>query len=235
MSKTKSRDRNTEKVKERSKINTVLFDLDGTLIDTEHCAAIAVEESFKDWGIPIAASDARYITGRTWGAAFQFLFSKYSLPVSDEEAARFLIARYRKTIQEKLILVPGGADAVRALSDSGRFRLGLVSGSNREEILFALDRMNIRERFDVILGAEDYPRSKPAPDGYLKALMLLNRTAQSGLVFEDSEAGIASALAAGLKVCAITSTNHFGQDTSGAHHRIADLRGVNAEWVETTF
>lgn len=212
------------------KIDTVIFDLDGTLVDTEPSAAAAIRSCMRDWGIQVETEDANYITGRTWASAFSFLFSKYKLPVTPEEAAAQMMTRYREAVEQHLHVVPGGADAVRSLAKN--YRLGLVSGSGRSEILFALDRLGVTRHFEVILGAEDYPRSKPEPDGYLKALSILGSHPNRGLVFEDSTAGIASARAAGLWVVAITGTNHFKQDISEAHHHIPDLSQVNPQWVQ---
>ena len=113
----------------------------------------------------------------------------------------------------------------------GHFQLALVPGSSRHEIHWAMDKIGIRDCFEVILGAEDYPLSKPAPDGYLKAMRLFKADAASTMVFEDSEAGIASARAAGLFVVAITSTNHFGHDTTSANLHISDLTTVNRQWI----
>lgn len=162
--------------------------------------------------------------------AFDHLFKKYPIPVPAEQAAEEMMERYRKSLLTHLKFVPGSADAVKALA--GHFKLALVSGSNRSEIFFALDRLGVREQFEVVLGAEDYPKSKPAPDGYLKAMKMLQANAAETLIFEDSEAGIASARAAGTWVVAITGTNHFNQDISKAHEKIPDLTQVNAEWVK---
>ncbi len=210
-------------------IDTILFDLDGTLVDTEPAAAKAIHMCFENWGLKIDATDAAYITGRTWASAFDFLFKKYKLPVSANEAGEEMMQAYRDSLEVHLGIVPGGAAAVNALA--GHYELALVSGSNRQEILWALDKLKIRHQFKVILGAEDYPNSKPAPDGYLKALKMLSRQAPNTLIFEDSQPGIASARAAGAWVVAITGTNHFKQDTSHAHHHIPDLRGVSPEWI----
>jgi HAD superfamily hydrolase (TIGR01509 family) len=212
-------------------IDTILFDLDGTLVDTELAAAKAIDLCFKQWNIQIDKSDAAFITGRTWERAAHFLAGKYPLPVPAAEACEIMIAAYRATLKTDVTIVPGGAEAVHSLAVAGH-KLALVSGSRRADILWALDKLAIRERFEVVLGAEDYPNSKPAPDGYLKALSLLgNRDPKRTLVFEDSQPGIASALAAGAWVVAITGTNHFKQDTSRAHHHIPDLSGVTSEWV----
>lgn len=212
-------------------INTILFDLDGTLVDTELAAAKAIDACFAGWGIQIDKLDASYITGRTWELSADFLASKYKLPVTAPQACEIMVAVYRETLKTEITIVPGGADAVRALAKHGH-KLALVSGSRRADILWALGKLDIHAHFEVVLGAEDYPRSKPAPDGYLKALQLLgNRDPKRTLVFEDSQPGIASALAAGCWVTAITGTNHFKQDTSHAHHHIVDLTCVTAQWV----
>lgn len=211
-------------------IDTILFDLDGTLVDTELSAAKSIHACFKRWGVSIEESDAGYITGRTWNAAADYLFKKYKLPVSRDEACQLMIEIYRETLENDLVIVPGGAACVRALTSHGH-SVALVSGSNRAEILWALDKLKIRELFKVILGAEDYPNSKPAPDGYLKALKMMGRDPRRTLVFEDSTAGISSALAAGAWVVAISGTNHFKQDTKHAHHHIPNLNEVTPEWI----
>jgi HAD superfamily hydrolase (TIGR01509 family) len=210
-------------------IDTIIFDLDGTLVDTELAAAQAIQGCFHSWNLAIDPTDAQYITGRTWEKAFEFMFGKYKLPVSPEEGAAQMLAAYRVALNTHLKIVPGAADAVRALS--AHFPLALVSGSHRSEIFFCLEQLGVREHFQVILGAEDYPHSKPAPDGYLKALSQMNRSAERTLIFEDSTAGITSACAAGAWVVAITGTNHFGQDNSLAHFHIEDLCEVDASWV----
>lgn len=211
-------------------ISSILFDLDGTLIDTEPSAAQAIRDSFAKWGIQINASDATYVTGRTWASAFVFLFEKYSLPIPEAQAENEILGAYRERIQEKLHIVPGSVQAVKSLAQ--RYRLGLVSGSHRQEILWALKKLGIFAHFQVILGAEDYPKSKPEPDGYLKAFELFQASPRSSLIFEDSQAGIASARRAGAWVVAITGTNHFRQNTKEAHHEIPDLSCVTIPWVE---
>jgi HAD superfamily hydrolase (TIGR01509 family) len=210
-------------------IDTIIFDLDGTLVDTERAASKAIYGCFEKWGLTITPNDAAFVTGRTWASAFEYLFRRYRLPLSSEEASQQMVQAYRDSIESCLDIVPGSAAAVRDLAQ--QYTLGLVSGSYRSEIIWALDRLGVRDLFQVILGAEDYPQSKPAPDGYLKALKILDRQAQRSLVFEDSAPGIASARAAGMWVVAITGTNHFKHDTSLAHHHIPDLQEVTAPWV----
>jgi beta-phosphoglucomutase-like phosphatase (HAD superfamily) len=110
---------------------------------------------------------------------------------------------------------------------------GFVSGSAREEIQYALKKLGIHQHFQFILGAEDYVRSKPEPDGYIEAMGALGLEPSKVLVFEDSQAGIRSARSAGTWVAAVTSTNYTGQDQSEAHLKIKDFVGINADWVKS--
>lgn len=205
--------------------------MDGTLIDTEPAAASAVVQAFASWGQTVSEDDSTYVTGRKWSDAFDFLFAKHKVPVSRSQAEGAILQAYHDELRKKLHTVPGSVDAVRSLV--GHFRLALVSGSGRADILWALGQLGILDCFEVILGAEDYPASKPAPDGYLKAMGHFGTQSGEGLAFEDSTAGIASARAAGLKVVAITSTNYFKQDVSQADERITDLTAVTPAWIRS--
>lgn len=218
------------KTKNLKKIKAVLFDLDGTLIDSEPLAARAVGELFKEWGISAHPDDLTYVTGRTWESAFQYLAGKYQFPVSPQEVRRQIAGRYQKLLETDLIEVPGGREAVLSLAKT--YPLALVSGSFKQDILWALKKLQILDCFQIVLGAEDYPKSKPEPDGYLKALAFLQVAGAEGIVFEDSTAGIASGRSAGLWVAAVTRTNHTGQKQSEAHCTIPDLAGINLEWIE---
>lgn len=217
-------------MKKKKQIHGILFDLDGTIIDTELTAAQSLEDVFKGWNIFLKPEDSSFVTGRTWESAFQYLFKKYTPPVSTDEAKKMIMEKYRDNLQSHLPIVPGSVQAIQTLAP--HFPLAVVSGSSRSDILWALTQLKIDHHFQFILGAEDYEKSKPEPDGYLSAIERLKIPPSAGLVFEDSTAGITSALLAGLWVVAITSTNHFNQETTQAHFKIQDLRGIDENWVD---
>lgn len=211
-------------------MKTIFFDLDGTIIDTEKNASMVVKHCFETWNIHCTEDDIAYVTGRTWESAYEFLFLKYKLPISTAEAKTIIATNYRKSLEEHLFVVPGSVEAIQSLSE--KFPLALVSGSYRSDILWAIRKLRIEDAFKLVLGAEDYDKSKPSPDGYKKASKTLGYSPEHCLVFEDSTAGIESARTAGMWVVAITSTNHFSQDQSKAHHKIKDFTGVNSEWIQ---
>lgn len=214
-------------------IEALLLDLDGTLVDTEPAAAQVVRQSFKDWNLGItdevALLDAQYVTGRTWRTAIEYYASKYKLPLSVDQALDHVLSRYRAGLLTHYRPIPGVQQAISALEAD--FKLAVISGSNVQDIEAILKHLGIRNKIQFVLGAEDYPQSKPAPDGYQKALSILGLDPKKALVFEDSWAGIESGIAAGAWVAAIEHANHFGQDQSRAHFKIPHWEVVNTEWI----
>ncbi len=213
----------------KSSIGAVVFDLDGTLVDTEPVAFKSILELCEKWGVPIQKQDAAEVAGKKWEVAFDLIFNRYKFPLSKAESAKAIIARYKEKTAQNLPIIPGAVDAIRLFAARGP--LAVVSGSHRDDVLFALHKLGVQDLFSVVLGAEDYGLSKPSPEGYLKAFNHLGVPGEKVLIFEDSGAGIKSGIDAGAVVTAITSTNHFGHDQSGAHLSIEDFREVTSGWI----
>ncbi|MBI3535667.1 MAG: HAD family phosphatase [Deltaproteobacteria bacterium] len=206
---------------ERFQVKAILFDLDGTIIDTEPLAASVVRFFLKKWKIKHNSGDLREVVGKTWKAAIHEYYKRFQFPVSEREVLSSMLKRYQGLLKKKIILIPGAVRTVRLLSH--KFTLGLVSGSNSEEVHWILKKLNIKKYFSVILCAEDYNHSKPSPAGYLKAMRLLGVNPGETLIFEDSEAGIKSGTRSGAWVVAVSHANHFGQDQSLAHVKIKNF------------
>ncbi len=214
-------------------IKAIIFDLDGTIIDSESLSFKAILDCAARWGVPVTKEEAGTVVGRKWDEAFEILFARHQIPVSREEATAQVIAHFQDIVRKEVLFVPKVKEAI--LDFSQHFRLALVSGSHRADVLWALQKLGVDHLFELVYGAEDYPRSKPAPDGYLKALGNLEVLAEDTVVFEDSVPGLMSAHAAGIRSVAITSTNHFGHDQSLAAEKIRDYEGVDAAWVKKRF
>jgi HAD superfamily hydrolase (TIGR01509 family) len=215
-------------------IEAVLFDLDGTLVHSEAVAARTVDFVFAKYGANLDPTHALTVTGKTWSAAMDELEKLTVLPAPRELILREILDEYRIRLRTEVHPVPGSEGAVARLA--ARYRLALVSGSYREEILFALQKLQIAHHFDPILGAEDYPQSKPAPDGYLKALAILGVDPSRAVVFEDSEPGIRSALAAGCRVIAVRHCRSLDDRSpwlARAHVVVDTLEQVHPEWLES--
>jgi HAD superfamily hydrolase (TIGR01509 family) len=215
------------------KKQALFFDLDGTLIRSERVALDAIHAVLLEEGNFVKKKDLECAVGKTWSKAVEEIKkANPSLSLPPEFSVRVL-RKYRELLREKLEPVEGAVQAIETLSSV--FRLVVVSGSHREDISFALSKLGIEEYFEFYLGAKDYKNSKPDPEPYLKALELAKIEKESVLVFEDSPAGISSALAAGLGVVAITESGHAGDAAKKAHWQVKDFTSIDVGWVESRF
>lgn len=230
------------------KFKSVIFDMDGTLVDTEALAAATVLEILTEMGMTFAKEDAQAVVGRTWESAIKILenrlFPRFSNPNGESPAEwseRLLqqsLSRYRKQLKEGLqsgaLTIPGVVEKIFEL-DSAKIPMALVSGSHRAEVEEVLSALGVRRCFRVVYGAEDYQESKPSPEGFLKAARALGVLPQETLVFEDSRAGIQAGKMAGMHVIAVQCANHFHQDQSQADGRISDFQSWSFSGTDAGF
>lgn len=172
-----------------------LFDCDGTVADSmpvhwrAWSAAIAEqggifpEELFHAWG------------GMTLHKTVEMLNKRFHLSMPVEETVRRKEALYFELLPE-VQAVACVLDHVHARH--GEIPFAIVSGSPRASILKTLKFLGIDDKFDEIIGAEDYRQGKPHPEPFLLAAKRLNVPPAQCLVFEDADAGIESAKAAGM-------------------------------------
>ena len=198
-------------------IRGFLFDLDGTLVDSERETAEAMARALRrGQGIELAQYDRDFIVGRSWVAIYDSLRERYPQMTWSRAQTIAETAMLRDEVFAELgITVLPGARAVLAWT-AGQPR-ALVTGSSRVEVTQVLPLIGPEAAFAVIVAAEDVARSKPAPDGYLAALAALGLAASECLVIEDSVAGIAAGRSAGCIVVACRAGNFAGWDQSGAH------------------
>jgi sugar-phosphatase len=204
-------------------IRGFLFDLDGTLVDSERETAEAMARALqRGHGIEIEQYDRDFIIGRSWVAIYDSLAARYPhLTWSREETiAQTAMLRDEVFAELGVTVLPGARAALGWTQGSPR---ALVTGSSRVEVLQVLPRIGPEAEFLVIVAAEDVPRSKPAPDGYRAAMTALGLAPPECLVIEDSAAGIAAGRSAGCIVVASRAGNFGGWDQSGAHRVIDTL------------
>jgi len=191
----------------------IIFDLDGTLVDTEKVAMAVTEDYFKKAGSPLSDENRDFLMGRAWEPALRGILEDKQLDLKPEKVIHEVVNHFRGALKKGVPEIPSSSRAVKALVKD--FRLAVVSGSYREDIFVALKSMGVTDCIELVLGCEDYPETKPSPSPYLEALKRLEVKDEKVLVFEDSPAGFKSAEAAGLAVV-----------------QVYDFSDVDAAWVE---
>ena len=191
----------------------LLFDYNGVITDDEEQHRATFADLLAEAGIAVSRDQyyADYL-GCDDRTSFAQAFRRAAQPL-DPVALEALVARksqaYARLTGTSPALVPGAAAFVRAAR--GRFRMGLVSGAQRREIEPALAAAGLAGCFEVIVAAEDVPRCKPDPAGYVAARAALARggplEARRCVAIEDSLAGLAAARAAGMR-CVMLTTSH---------------------------
>lgn len=213
-------------------IRGFLFDLDGTLIDSERETAEAMARALlRGQGIAVEQYDRDYIIGRSWIAIYDSLKTRYpQLAWNREEMiARTAMLRDEVFAELGITVLPGAREL---LAWTAKHPRALVTGSSRVEVTQVLPLIGEHARFDVIFAAEDVARSKPAPDGYQNAMAALALAPHECLVIEDSVAGIAAGRAAGCTVIAVRAGNFGGWDQSGAHVVLDTLEELTPALVD---
>ncbi|CAN5894857.1 HAD family hydrolase [soil metagenome] len=213
-------------------ISGFLFDLDGTLVDSERESGEAMARALLEGqGIAVEQSDKDFVIGRSWVAIYAHLQERYPRMSWNraEVIAHTAMKRDEVFAELGVTVLPGAREVLRWTRDRPR---ALVTGSSRVEVTQVLPLISADAVFDVIFAAEDVERSKPAPDGYQAAMARLGLPPRLCIVIEDSVAGIAAGRAAGCLVVGVRAGNFGGWDQSGAHRLIDSLEDFTPSLVD---
>ena len=194
-------------------MRAIVFDFDGVIANSEPLHFRAYRDVLSAEQVTLEEADyySRYL-GYDDRGAFEAIAGHQGKQWTPQHIAT-LIARKARTLaaleQESDVLFPGAKVAIEASAAS--VPIAVASGALAREIRRVLDHANLTRHFTAIVAAEDTPRSKPAPDPYLRAVALL-RERHGALdpgecvAVEDSRWGLASARAAGLKTVGVAQT-----------------------------
>lgn len=182
----------------------VLWDMDGTLVDSEKVWAVSLADTARELGGALSPAARAAVVGSNAACTMRILFDDLGLepdPGRMADAAAFLLHRTAELFAAGLEWRPGALDALRAVRAAG-WPTALVTNTGRALTERALDGIG-REHFTVTVCGDEVPRGKPAPDPYLRAAALLGVPATECLAVEDSPLGTLAAERAGAAVLVV--------------------------------
>jgi HAD superfamily hydrolase (TIGR01509 family) len=215
-------------------IEAVVFDLDGIIVDSEHVWDDVRRELAHDRGGRWHERASRDMMGMSSVEWSLYMREVVGLAETPEEINAEVVRRMEAVYRERLPLIPGAVEAVERLA--ARWPLGLASSSNRELIDLVLEVSGLDRLFGVTVSSEEVARGKPAPDVYLEAARRLEAAPERCAAVEDSEAGIRSARAAGMRVLVVPNEHFPPADEALAEADVVldDVAGLTPEAVDPT-
>jgi beta-phosphoglucomutase len=216
-----------------NKIEAIIFDCDGVLIDTEGLKLAAWQDALIKHGVDFKKSE--YIT--LVGYSSEHIFDHLKKPDSLNQAQQQVISKMKqnyKTLQLTAQPIQPAVALLQKLAQNKKkykFKLGLASSAHKQEILVNLDRLKITDFFDAIVSGNDDLKeihdpegtNKPKPYIYQKIAVLLGVKPENCIVFEDSGAGVVAAATAGMQVYAVPNEFTKHHDFSMAKARLESL------------
>jgi HAD superfamily hydrolase (TIGR01509 family) len=172
-----------------------LFDCDGTIVDSMPQHNKAWSKMLAEWNCPFSEELFYAWGGMAVTEVIIRLNETHGLHMPPEDMARRKEEFYLQSLPE-LQAIPEVLEHIEA--SYGKIPFAVVSGSTRDSVMSSLETVKLLDKFDTLVCAGDYQKSKPDPEPFLIAAKRLGVAAADCLVFEDAEMGIQSAIAAGM-------------------------------------
>lgn len=184
-------------------INTVIFDMDGLLIDSEPLWGQAMREVFSTVGVSLSSELTSHTTGLRTKEVVSYWHDYFKW---DGKSPEQVTTEIIDTVTGKILREGRAMEGLSYILDffqARNFKIGLASSSPMCLIRSVLDHLAIRDRFDAVISAEFEPYGKPHPAVYLACAQELNSNPLACLAFEDSVTGMTAAKAARMKVVVV--------------------------------
>ncbi len=213
-------------------IKTVIFDMDGVIVDTEPVHRYAYKQHFKELNIEISDHLYATFTGNSTKNIYEKLKLQFDLTDDVEQMVTakrdFFYEAFDK--KEDLFLLDGVLDLIQNLHKNG-IQLVLASSSAKVTIERIFKRFDLHQYFSHIVSGEDFPKSKPDPAIFVHAAFLSNTKVENCIVIEDSTNGIKAAKSAGIFCIGYDSPNSKLQDYSLADLIITDFKELSFDKI----
>lgn len=193
-------------------LDCVIFDMDGTLLDTERISVDAWQAANRKFGYEIPADFIISYFGTTRDKIDQLYRDTYGpdFPIEQIRAERMELGR-QYFLEHPVPVKPGAAELLQHLRERNVVT-ALASSTFHTQVEEQLRRAGLRDLLDIVVGGDMVSRSKPEPDIFLLALEKANARAAYSLVVEDTENGARAGIAAGCPTVIVPDLRQPGQE-----------------------
>ncbi len=199
-----------------------LFDLDGTLVDSEKLKGKALAETCTLFGGVVGADIYKVVMGESWFHVTRHFFKMTKIEPDFEKFNAEFRAIYQELLRKELAPNPNVVELLIKLKEAGK-KLGVVSSASSWMVDQVLSQLNLLDYFEVVITNEQVTKHKPNPEAYLLALEKLSISSSEVLVFEDSKSGLLAAKKANCDSVAFRHEFNLNNDFSLAIHVISDF------------
>jgi HAD superfamily hydrolase (TIGR01509 family) len=182
-------------------VTAVIFDCDGTLVDSEPLARTAWERALAVHGYALTDADAEASVGLPYPRVHAYFAERVSLPAAEPFWGE-LSAELFALIDSDLVRFDDAVEAARELRSRG-IPVAVASSSPRERLQRTLGRAGLLDAFDVVVSGDEVVNGKPAPEMFLLAASKLSVAPEDCIVVEDSAPGVQAGIAAGMTTIAV--------------------------------
>ena len=193
-------------------IEAVIFDLDGTLVDSMWMWSEIDVEFLRRYHCEVPDNLEEHIGGMSFTEAPTYFKQRFELTMSIEDIKKAWIDMARDKYINEAMLKPGAADFIHYLK-THNIKMGIATSNSRELVQNVLEARNIEGVFTEVHTSCEVEHGKPAPDIYLLVAELLGVAPNKCLVFEDIPVGITAGKNAGMKTCAVWDKFSAHQET----------------------
>lgn len=207
------------------RLNAVIFDMDGVLIDSEPVWQIAERKVLRSLGLDLKLADMSQTTGLRIDQVVTFWYQRFPWENYDnQQVAKAIIEQVVEYIKREGKPMPGVTEALSACQKN-KLKIGLATSSSSDIVKAVLNKLNIGHYFESWHSAEHLSYGKPHPEVYLNCAAALGIAPTACLAIEDSFNGLIAARAANMQTIAIPeNTQADDQKWVIAHQQLNDLK-----------
>ncbi|MGO3202222.1 MAG: HAD family hydrolase [Ruoffia tabacinasalis] len=207
-------------------IELVIFDLDGTLLDSEKVYRQGWSQVLKGYGHDVAADEFEVMRGKSTTHNNNIIKSYLGSDELVQEARDLREEYFFEALEDNQVeLMPGSKEIIRAMDEKGT-KIAVATSSYSKRGLASLKKFDLLKYFDYKVFGDEVTHSKPHPEIYYKVLTLADVSSNQGIAIEDSLSGLQSALAAGLKVYFVPEVEVDLEGIEGDFEVYASLKDV---------